>query len=245
MASLERFFSLRLLFGLKSSKLIVTLFVLLLQSIGHTQNIVSSPLLRFPVWFVLEESPSLTSPLSQDVSVFSPAAEGIRDLAPFFIEGLVYGWEFIYTPSDIVRGVSEYFEIVSIVSVDANDPNIRFTDSIVTSDASVVESWIEYDLTKRMIYERYRWHVGAFPSVGGIGEASVFDGIESIRIACESAAKNAIRDYARTIEKNKPKEIQGSIFLTDFPRYYIDAGKYVADLDFFLNVSKIVEYTTF
>ncbi len=245
MARVERFISLICYVIAQRSKQAL-FFVLLLVSFScYSQNIVNSPLLRFPIWFVLDESPSLSSPLVQGESVFSPATESIRDLSPFFVEALVYGWEFSYTPYDAVRGVNEYFEIKNIISIDAGDPNLHYTDSVVADDTTIVESWIEYELTKRMVYERHRWHSASYPSIKGKGEGSVFDGTEGVKDACEDAAKEAIRSYARDIIKNKPKEITGKVLLTDFPRYYIDAGKYVADLDFFLNVSTIVEYTTF
>ncbi len=237
MARMERFFSLKVL--------IPICILFFSMGVGFSQNVESSSLLRFPLWFVMEESPSIVKEGIVTDSVFSPATSGIKTLSPFFIEGLVYGWEFSYTPSDNVRGVKEYFEMKSIITINNDDKNLRYTDSFVTSNASVVESWVEYDLTQRMIHERQRWHTASYPTIGGKGEASVFDGIMSVQYACEDAAKNAIRSYARNIVKNKPKEIQGKILLTDFPRYFIDAGKYVADLDFFLNVSKIVEYTTF
>ncbi len=244
MANMERFFSLRLFTG-TSKKLIIGILLVFMQLSFYTQNVQSSSLLRFPLWYVMEEAPTLSGAQAGEQSVFSTATQGIRELAPFFIEGLVYGWEFSYTPSDNVRGVKEYFEMSSIITIPADDYNLRYTDSYVTSSESVIESWVEYDLSQRMVYERQRWHSASFPTIGGSGAASVFDGVDSVKIACEMAAKSAIREYARNIVKNKPKEIIGKILLVDFPRYYIDAGKYVADLDFFLNVSKIVEYTIY
>ncbi len=245
MARMERFFSIK-----KHSKKglrvrFVCLLVILNAFFAYAQNIVSSPLLRFPIWFVMEEAPSISTRLDENESIFTPAADGIRALSPFFVEALVYGWDFTYTPSDNTRGVSEYFEIVSIITIENDDENLRYTDAIIADEESVVESWVEYDLTKRMVYERHRWHTGGYPSIAGRGESSVFEGVEGVMLACEEAAKNAIRNYARDVVKNKPKEITGKILLTDFPIYSIDAGKYVADLDFFLNVSKIVEYTIF
>ncbi len=245
MAHLERFFSVKPYSKKMSTARFFAILIFLNAFYAYAQNIVSSPLLRFPIWFVMEEAPTITSPIDQSESIFSSAADGIRDLSPFFVEALVYGWNFTYTPSDITRGVGEYFEIVSIITIANNDENLRYTDAIIADEESMVESWVEYDLTKRMVYERHRWHTGGYPSIAGKGESSVFEGVEGVMLACEEAAKNAIRNYARDVVKNKPKEITGKILLTDFPSYYIDAGKYVADLDFFLNVSKIVEYTVF
>ncbi len=248
MEGMERFFSLggKAIFSVRKVCFVV-FFVYLFTNTGmvNTQNVVNSSLLRFPVWFVIEEAPIVPTRVQEESSEFAVGVTGIRQLAPFFIEALVYGWEFSYTPSDQQRGVKEYFSIGPIVNLQDEDSNMRILQIVVGGQESRLESWVEYDLTERMIHERQRW-VNASPvSVAGKGSASVFDGIESIEIACEIAAKNAIRAYVQSIEKNKPKEITGKIQLTEFPRYYIEAGKYVADLDFFLIVSTIEEYTLF
>ena len=210
-----------------------------------SQNNTSSELLRFPLWYVMAEDPTLFDNTDAPKSELENAKNNLQELAPFFIEGLVYGWNFSYTPSDMLRGVSEYFEIIPIVALPNEDYYYRFTDPNFQEDSSKIEVWIEYDLTPKMMLVRQRWFDAAYPTISGKGSASVFDGVESIPVATELAAKSAIREYARTLVKNKPKEINGQILLTDLPRYYIDAGNYVTDLDFFLKVSKIVEYTKF
>ena len=210
-----------------------------------SQNNASSELLRFPLWYVMAEDPMLFDNTEAPKSELNNAKNKLQELAPFFIEGLVYGWNFSYTPYDKTRGVSEYFEITPIVAFPNEDYYYRFTDPNFQENTSKIEVWVEYDLTPTMILVRQRWFNAAYPTISGKGSASVFAGVKSIPVATELAAKSAIREYARTLVKNKPKEIKGQILLTDIPRYYIDAGNYVTDLDFFLKVSKIVEYTKF
>ena len=79
--------------------------------------------------------------------------------------------------------------------------------------------------------------------VKGCGSASVQDGFEGIKQACSNAAKNAVREYWRTMEKNKPKEISGTLLLIRDPRIFIKNGRYEVDLDFFLETDRIVPYT--
>ncbi len=209
------------------------------------QNNIASDLLRFPLWYVIDEEPLLFNNTQEPESELENAKNKLQELAPFFIDGLVYGWEFSYTPSDNVRGVSEYFELTPIVENSKDTYYYRFTDPNFQDDSSKIEVWVEYDLTPQMMLIRQRWHNAALPHISGSGKASVFNGANSIPEATKLAAKNAIREYARTLIKNKPKEINGQILLINLPRYYIDAGNYVTDLDFFLKVSKIVEYTKF
>ncbi len=210
-----------------------------------SQNNIERDLLRFPLWYILDEDPSIFDNTKETNSELENAKIQLQEIVPFFIEGLVYGWDFSYTPYDKTRGVQEYFELNSIVGIPQEEYKYRFTDPNFQEETSRVEVWVEYDLSPTMVLLRQRWHNASFPTVSGIGSASIFDGVESIRIAAELAAKEAIRNYARILVKNKPKEITGRILITDLPRYYIDAGKFVTDLDFFLKVSKIEEYTKF
>ena len=209
------------------------------------QNNIDNELLRFPLWYVIDEEPLLFDNTQKPESELKNAKNKLQELAPFFLDGLVYGWKFSYTPSDKMRAVPEYFELIPIVPKQKEDYYYRFTDPNFQDNFAKVEVWVEYDLTPAMVLIRQRWHEAALPHISGSGKASVFKGVESIPVATKLAAKNAIREYARTLTKNKPKEINGQILLINLPRYYIDAGNYVTDLDFFLKVSKIVEYTKF
>ena len=69
-----------------------------------------------------------------------------------------------------------------------------------------------------------------------------FSGVEEAALL---AIKDGIREYYRKIIKNKPKEISGTILIRKIPAIYIDSGHYVVELDFFLQTSKIKEYSQF
>ena len=189
----------------------------------YSQNEASYDVLRFPLWFPVDNVPSLQKPLGKGDSIYTQAAEELKNLTPFMLEGLIYGWKFTYTPSDKLRGVSEFFSVEAVVPI-RPDERLSFTD---------------------MIHRRERYKTSTYRSIHGQGEAPMLDGSEGIKEACRQALKDAVRSYARTFIKNKPKEISGTVLLTDLPRYYIKSGKYRTDLDFFLILGKIEEYTQF
>jgi len=54
-----------------------------------------------------------------------------------------------------------------------------------------------------------------------------------------------VREYWRTMVKNKPKEILGRVLLIQDPRIYIYEGQYVVDLDFFLQTDRIILYSNY
>ena len=83
------------------------------------------------------------------------------------------------------------------------------------------------------------------PVISGIGYGSVEKGFEGIEEAARESLKAAIRNHYRKTIKNKPKEISGSVLIRKFPTLGIDAGRYVINLDFFLECGRIVEYSVY
>ena len=83
------------------------------------------------------------------------------------------------------------------------------------------------------------------PVIGGIGYGSIEKGFEGIEEAARESLKAAIRNYYRQVIKNKPKEITGSVLIRKFPTLGIDSGRYVINLDFFLECGKIIEYSVY
>ena len=81
--------------------------------------------------------------------------------------------------------------------------------------------------------------------IRGRGYGKVSDGFEGYKNAAKDALKNAVREHYRKIVKNKPKEITGSVLIKDIPVTGVVSGKYVINLDFFLEYGRIIEYSTY
>ncbi|HZK20463.1 MAG TPA: hypothetical protein VFC68_07050 [Treponemataceae bacterium] len=174
---------------------------------------------------------------------FSIAA--IQDVLPFILEGKLYGWNFIYTPSDKTRIIAEYFEFTPVQKVSIEDPLISYDSPMISDSSSKFSCWVTYTYTDHQKQlQRYRQSVN-LPKIKGVGVASIQKETAGIKEAFSNAAKNAIRSYYSTIIKNKPREITGTVYLTGEPRYYINSGKYVTALDLFLEKGTITEYRFF
>jgi hypothetical protein len=83
------------------------------------------------------------------------------------------------------------------------------------------------------------------PTIQGLGYGSVYLGFEGIKEAAKDAVKQAVREHYRTLIKNKPQEITGSVLIKKMPTMGIDAGRYMIKLDFFLEYGRIKEYTEY
>lgn len=172
--------------------------------------------------------------------VFGFAIDRAKEVTPFILSGMLYGWTFEYTPSDKSRKVSEYFEFNEVHSFDYEVNKIEYHAPVVKDGKLLVWAYCDRNGAQKLSYER--WSSIVHPHVQGTGTGSVEDGFEGIRAACGEAVKNAVREHWRIYEKNKPKEITGSVLLINNPRIYIKDGKYVVVLDFFMETDKITRY---
>ena len=178
---------------------------------------------------------------ARDISIFMFAINRAKEISPYLLNGMLNGWEFEYVPYDKTRQVPEFFELTEIEPFNPNVNRISYKEPEPMGDRLVC--WVECERTavQKLSYER--WKSITHPRIKGHGEAPVEDGFEGIQAACEAAVKNAVREYWRTMVKNKPKEILGRVLLIQDPRIYIYEGQYVVDLDFFVETAKIVSYS--
>ena len=235
-----------------------TVFILLLLFLcgGIFSETLPSDKIRFRLWVLEDEMPSLDKnaddkskesmpeKLSPDEPFYMPAVRNLQSLAPFMLEGMLYGWNYSYTPSDKTRMVSEYFEATSVREDTVKNKDIHWTEFELKEGKYTC--WVEYERTLEQRYNKQWWNSVKCHKISGTGYAPVADGTDGIKAAVLDAIKKGVREYARSIEKNKPKEINGTILLAEKdPRVYIDHGQFVADLDFFLYVDKIERYTQF
>lgn len=216
--------------------------------------------IRLPLWAELDAYPGLVpSGYTEDgdyegsekVESSEKAEEGqfdypiaqMKKIAPFIINGMVYGWNFVYVPYDKARGVEEYLEVTEVVPSDVIRGGITYGSPWLTENT--FNCWAEYTRTDSQVQNYNLWASIKNPVISGIGYASIEKGFEGIEEAAKESLKEAIRSYYRNTIKNKPKEITGAVLIRKFPTLGIDAGRYVINLDFFLECGKIIEYSVY
>ncbi len=197
--------------------------------------------IRIPLWADLDAYPVMIGEeQSDDAGQYDYPIKSLKETAPFIIGGMVYGWEFYYTPSDKQRNVEEILEVTEIVSSD------YVKDGIVYSSPWIEDGrfncWCNFSRDASQIQNYYLWASIQNPIIQGKGYGSVTLGFEGLKAAANDALKNAVRAYYRNLIKNKPKAITGRVLIRDLPQIGIDSGRYVVNLDFFLECGKIIEY---
>ena len=225
----------------KKSILAVIVSTLILPLFAQTPSVIRN--IRLPLWAELDAYPGLELPVDVNSGQYEFPIAQMRKIAPFIINGMVYGWNFVYVPSDKARGVEEILEITEIVSSDVIRDGITYTSPWISDNN--LNCWVEYTRTDSQVQSYNLWASIQNPVIGGIGYGAIEKGFEGIEEAARESLKDAIRNYYRKTIKNKPKEITGSVLIRKFPTLGIDAGRYVINLDFFLECGKIIEYSVY
>ena len=231
-----------------------TFFFLLLvmscASLAFAQKVYQDQQIRFALWAARDAYPGYFDKAKKQSSakasdnIYAVPVQRIKEVTPFLLEGMIYGWQFDYTPYDKARRVEEYFEFSPVQTLtDADKAQITYTKPWAQDDR--LWCWVEFQRSPQMMHIFNSWQVITNPHIKGIGYARLIDGFEGIQEACGEALKNAVREYERKLIKNKPKEIMGRVMITEPPLIGIDAGRYIVTLDFFLETDRIVKYETF
>mgnify|MGYP007069850093 CR=1 FL=1 len=235
--------------------LILTLFE---ANLCFAQNSVAPqttmPYLTVKLWALLDPMPGSESAASDDLSLpfYQYSVQEIKKLSPYVFEGMIFGFDFEYTPSDKTRAVDEYFSVnfnrestqnTSEFSLKDFSKNISYSDPYIEDNCLYCQA--EFALTHQLSERIVRKQSVSMKKIKGKGQGKVSEGQKGIEKAFEQAIKNAVRTYAQGIRKNKPKEINGTVILKDQPRIYIKSGYYIVDSDFFIENIEITDYTTF
>lgn len=230
-----------------SKKIVFLLLVTFaMNAFSQTPSIVQH--IRFPVWAEVDAYPGLELPienqnLGEEKTQYDYAIGRIKEIVPFLLNGMVYGWEFVYTPSDKTRGVKEYLEVREIQNLENETNPIQY--SSVWIEDNKFNCWVDYTRTDFQVQNYNLWASIKNPTVQGRGKGSLEQGFDGIKHAAKEALKNAIESYYKKVIKNKPKEIRGKVLIRKLPTIGISSGQYVINLDFFLECGKIKEYSQF
>lgn len=201
--------------------------------------------IRFHLWAQLDAYPE--SEEAQDLSSgqFDYPISMMKETAPFLVNGMVYGWNFVYTPSDKARGVEEYFELTPVQDEKVVLEGVTYEEPWISEENNRLNCWVCFSRNQFQTRNFNLWSSIKNPVIHGRGVGKIEKGFEGINDAAQDAVKNAVREYFRNEIKNKPKEISGSVLIRKNPTLGIVAGQYVINLDFFLESGTIITYSVF
>ncbi len=226
---------------LKQSIIVILVFFKFFGCFAQTPSVIEH--IRFPLWADLDAYPGTEEASDTSAGVFDFPISRIRKVAPFIVSGMVYGWNFVYTPSDKSRGVEEYFELTEIQPLTPPLEVVKYSSPWIEN--ARLNCWCDYTRTEFQIQNYKLWSSIQNPVIHGRGKGALEKGFDGIYEASENAVKEAVREYYRNVIKNKPKEISGAVLIKEIPTLGIVAGQYIINLDFFLECGRIIEYKTY
>jgi len=177
------------------------------------------------------------------------AALAVLAEARWVFSGMVWGFDYVYTPSDKARAIDELFEIRSRspqagLVMDLRPVSARLEDTTLIALVAYRPNAVE----RR---EMAAWGASS-AAVQGMGSARAFrNGAEGAvaeaqaaarRDAMTDAVQEALRAYLRGVTHNKPREVRGSFALTSAPRLFLRAGSWIATVKLYARVEEIVSY---
>lgn len=218
-------------------------FMLLCMNAFFAQTPDFSEQITISLWAELDAYPGLEKETDVSAKPFEYPIATLKKIAPYLLNGMIYGWSFEYTPLDKLRAVKESFAVSGLGEIQKEDGEILYTKPWIENNR--LYCWVEFSRTPTMMWHFKRWNTINIEKIKGRGYAPVSIGFEGIQKAAEDALKNGLREYYRGIEKNKPKEIDGRVLICSEPKIGIKSGRYVVELDFFLETDRIVKYSQF
>ena len=205
------------------------------------QDVSQERMVRFAVWASMEAFPGIEQ---VEKDAYALPVKKIREITPLILSGMVYGWKFEYVPYDKARGGQEYFEFTPLHEFSKEEMKaVNYAKPWIKE--SIMNCWVEYRRTDAQLHIYRGWASVLHPRIKGEGYAPLSDGFDGLQKACSEALKFAVRNYERKWIKTKPKEISGTVFMSEPPKIGVDAGRYKVTLDFFMETDKIIEYKTF
>lgn len=176
------------------------------------------------------------------------AAAAVLAEATWVFSGMVWGFDYVYTPSDKARAIAELFSIQSR-SAGALRPSSLHVDAVRLDGTSLLAT-VEFTLDGIARRELDSWK-SVSAAAQGSGMARAFQGksedyasagLEARREATIAAAREALRTWLRGVTHNKPREVRGSFVLASPPRLVIREGYWVAAVRVYARVDEIVSY---
>lgn len=182
------------------------------------------------------------------------ASVALLEEARWTFSGVVWGFDFSYTPSDRARAIEERFQTSPRGALAWGDPGLKV--SSLRIDGSVLYATVAWSPDAFARAELAAWSGADYVSFQGRGVAPAIVGVSdelvdgrlvpgkalARRAAILDAAREALRAYLRTIERSKPREVRGYFSFAAPPRLIQASGSYTATVRLRIRVGEVISY---
>lgn len=163
--------------------------------------------------------------------------------AQYTLSGMIYGWDFTYTPGDPRRRIPEVFVVTPVSTVPWGSAGLRLRD--LRAVENTLWAQIDYTLSEMERAHRSRWISATLPRSGGVGHGELLAGWRGKESALEDALRMAVREHLRSRHPNRPLDARGSVVLVNPPRVRTTAGRYEARLTVAVDVQEVRDFLVY
>ncbi len=170
------------------------------------------------------------------------ALAALHEEARWTFAGMIWGFDYIYTPSDRARAITELFDITQRSPVAAQALPLKTVSARL--DGTVLLGTVECYPDALQRREMAAWKVSSAVEQGR-GSARAMQGGSAAKARREAtvvAFREALRAFLREQTHNKPREVRGSFALASEPRLFIRDGQWMASVRIYARVDEIISY---
>lgn len=198
-------------------------------------------ILRHEFWTEVAPKPEF----EVDPEPFDPAkpTQAILAEAAWVYSGMIRGFSVSYVPYDKARGIPESMDVKPLAREAIAPGELTRGESRIIKNS--FRAYVEYAPSQAEIRLYESWRGAAFPAAGGQGRARLTGGSAARIAAMEDGLKDAVREYARTQVKNKPKAVRAVAAFERPPSVIVRAGEYLARVRIRIGIEEIVPYAAY
>ena len=173
--------------------------------------------------FIYNLDGEMRNPFDPELSIENEK-EIIRKMleeARWVFSGMIYGFDIVYTPSDISRSVPRYYKIEPIGEIRFGDKYLEIVDTFLEN--RILHLFIRYKLDE---YQKGRieyWNSEVFTSSSAYGESLIFNKNSRIK-AIEDAMRLSLESLLKPEVFNKPSLIEAQVLIRSTPYMSLNAG---------------------
>lgn len=175
----------------------------------------------------------------------SPALARARILeeAAWVYSGMVWGFDFSYTPLDRLRGLAERFDLKPIQSLEPGE--LKLAAGERAGDGEAYYAFVEYRPEAGLVSLMDAYAVDPWKSAQGNGKADMNRGVGARRAAYVDGLREAVRALLQSREPNKPRLAKGRVVFDRAPSLVLREGMYTAVVRARAMIVEVLPYTLY
>lgn len=217
----------------------ITLLLFVLSPVIYGQSGIEG-FIELDLWTEITETIPAIDEEKKSYLTDDQISHRVLEDAAWIISGMIYGFDVIYTPLDLARNVDEYLKVTPVASILWGDEKLEIIDTWINNGKFSLQ--VRYFLDDTQITRLKLWKSNLFPNAEGVGNVSIFSGYQGRVESIKTGIKEALRNYLRIRNTNKPREIICRVLLTEPPYTILDAGGYRSRTNITIKFIEVIPY---